>query len=93
MFLKKFMGLVWVRTKTSSITDGRPMVTYEEQSGHQNPFRIICTPGGIRFVGVMSKELSTQADLQDFAELTSMAWKDHKQIVPKIEVAFKGPTQ
>ncbi len=83
-----FFGAKFERSKISTL-DGRPEVRYVEKSGTGNPFAIVCSTVGVRFQGRLEKQIETELDLQDFAELMSMAWKDHKAIIPKIETEFE----
>lgn len=87
--IEEYFGAKFLRTKFSGI-DGRTIVTFQEQTGKDNPFEIRLTPSGMSFSGKLEKEISSMDELQDWARLISACWGEHERLRPKITKSFAG---
>jgi hypothetical protein len=67
-----------VKTKFSAL-DGQTMIRWtEEPTDEARAFTIEASPTGIRFKGTMQAEIEDMAELQAWAEVTSIAWQEHR---------------
>jgi hypothetical protein len=87
--IKIFMGTNWLHTKHTDLS-GMTRVCFEEQSGVSRPFRILMTMEGMWMEGEMVKKIGNMEDLQGWAKLVSICWKEHLMLVPKISTHFSG---
>lgn len=76
----------FTRTRHEGL-EGVVTVAFQENSGLITPFEVRVTRTGLNFRGAMREEISTEDDLQNFAQFLSQCWTERRKFVPKLHVA------
>lgn len=87
-----FTAKNFLRTKYDSL-DGKTTVAFQEQiEGVQanDAFTVKVSSSGMRMEGKLLGEITTEADLQNFAEFISNAWTEHRKLAPKLVTTLSG---
>ena len=79
----------FVKRKFSDL-DGRTVISWQEKTIQGPPFEIRSTQAGVYFTGRLDGEITTEKDLEAFAELVSDAWTEHKNLAPKLTKTLSG---
>ncbi len=66
------------------------VVAFTENTARVDAFTMEVRPSGLKFKGVLDKEISTEGELQDFAKLLSDVWQEHRRIKPKLATTLSG---
>ncbi len=79
----------FIRTSFTGL-DGRVVVAFTEDVARIDAFTIEVRPSGMKIKGVMTMEISSEGELQDFAKLLSDIWQEHRRIKPKLSTTLSG---
>ncbi len=84
-----FFGSEFTVEKFSGI-DGKMTYSFTEKSDAKIPFVAYAKPSGMTFSGTLSKEISNDAELSEFARFIADVWKAHLKLAPKIQTSLAG---
>lgn len=85
----KYFGTEFVRTRFEGV-DGKITVSFTENTERVDPFTVTISKSGMKFSGVLEKEIASEAELQDFAKFISDAWVEARKLAPKIYTSIAG---
>lgn len=82
----------FTKKKNQTVEGGAEVVYTQVPHGEEQPFppfKIIASKLGVKFEG-QSCTVTDMEELQEFAKVLSEAWKDHRNLIPKLETESGG---